>query len=128
MLIVLRCRDALDDRAYEAFFEGIKGIARDEEPGQIQSIEDVMLKDPDKSGWADFCGKYEFDEEGFFRIDEIYMKDSELYAKMYLSGKVFSERLYPLEEKLFTFKTSTDEIEFGDEGLTLWGETHRKLS
>ena len=127
VLIVLRSRDTLDDRAYEAFYAGIKAIARGAEPEPINTVEDIMLKDPDKSGWESFCGKYEFDEDGIFRIDEVFMKDSELYAKLFLRGISYEERLYPLEEKVFTFKTSTDEITFEDGALILWEETHRKL-
>ena len=127
VLIILCSRDSLDDRAREAFFAGIKAIARDEEPGPIQTIEDVMIKDPDKSGWEAFCGKYEFEEDSIYRIDGILMQDGELWVKEYLNGKAFEEKLYPLSEKTFGFKSSTDEITFEEGGLSLWGETHKKL-
>ena len=127
VLILLRCRDALDDRAYETFFSGIKAIARDEEPEPIKTVEDIMLKEPDRSGFNAFCGRYEFDEDSFFRVDEVFLKDSELFVRYILKGRAYTERLYPIGDRLFTLKTSEDEFLFEDNALTLWGETHRKL-
>lgn len=127
VLIILRCRDALDDRASEAFYEGIKAMARDGEPVPIRTIEDVMIKDPDRSGWEAFCGRYEFEEDSVFRIDEVFLRDGELHIRECLYGRNYEERLYPLAQNVFSFKTATDEITFGENSLILWGETHRKL-
>ena len=127
LLVLLCSREAIDDRAYEAFSAGIKALARGEEPIPIRTIEELMCKDTDPRSWESLCGHYEFDKNSFFRIDEVFLRDSALYAKVVQGGNPYEVRLYPLGINRFTFKAFSDEISFENCGLTLWDETHRKL-
>ena len=126
VLIMLKCRDNLDECAYNTFYAGLKAIARGKEPEPIRSIEELAVQDPDKSGWEAFCGKYDFGEADF-RIDEIFMKDEKLYAKASYHEQSYELRMFPLEENTFGIKDIDGDITFGDDGLTLWGEAHQKL-
>ena len=126
VLILLKCRDNKDERAFDTFFAGMKAIARGKEAEPVRAIEERAIQDPDKSGWEAFVGKYEYPEDGF-RIDEILMKEGDLYAKISYKGKTHELKLYPLGEKTFGIKDLEGDINFGDDGLTIWEETHRKL-
>lgn len=130
VLILLRCRNAVDSRAYQAFFDGMRAIAGDKEPGAVRTIEDLAIEETDKAGWAAFCGKYEFADE-VFRIEEILRRDGALYAKgcfRHFNYKSrFELRLVPLGERTFGIKDVSGDLTFADGCLTLWGTTHRKL-
>ncbi len=127
MLVLLCCREPEDIRGIDGFFEGMSKIARDKEPAPIQTIEDLAVKDPDKSKWENFCGKYEKQNEGF-PIEEVYGKDGELYAKVaYDEDDVCDYRLYPIGKKTFGRKGGFAKIEFGDNCLTVDGITCKKL-
>ena len=69
-LVILCCRDFADIRAFVRFWDGMQAIARDEEAEPVVSIEDIMVKDPDKSKWESFCGKYEYPEDADFIVGE----------------------------------------------------------
>ncbi|MBQ2202294.1 MAG: hypothetical protein II412_06950, partial [Clostridia bacterium] len=103
-------------------------IARDKEPAPIQTIEDLAVKDPDKSKWESFCGKYEKQDEDF-PIEEVYGKDGELYAKVaYDEDDVCDYRLYPIGENTFGRKGGMVKITFGENCLVINGEiTCKKL-
>ena len=126
LLILLRCRDVRDERAWQAFFKGLKAVARDEAPEPVRSIEELALWDPDKSGWDALCGRYEFAIEDF-RINEIVMKDGDLYARAAEGERACSLRLYPLGENAFGIKDLDADITFGEGTLTLYGQTGTKL-
>ena len=126
VLIRLRCRDVRDERASSALCKGMEAILRDEEPAPVRSIEELAVKDPDTSGWDAFCGKYDFGDAGF-RIDEIVRKGGGLCAKASYKGTGYELKLYPLGENTFGVKDLEGDLSFGDGGLTLWGETHKKL-
>ncbi len=126
VLVFLRCREARDERAYGALYKAVKALARGEEPGPVRAIEELAVKDPDRTGWEAFCGKYDFGEANF-RIDEVLIKGGELYAKASYKGKTYELRLYPLGENTFGIKDLEGDITFGEDGLTLWEETHGKL-
>ena len=98
MLVVLGCRDYSDARAFESFWGGMKEMFRGGEPGPVVSVEDIARSNPDKSNWESFCGKYEHPGESDFIIDEVYMKDGELYANASIYGDETSFRLYPIGE------------------------------
>ena len=49
VLVHMRCRDFKDARASEGFFNGMEAVARDKDPEPVISIEDVAVKNPDKS-------------------------------------------------------------------------------
>ena len=123
MLVFLCCREPEDIRGIDGFFEGMSKIARDKEPAPIRTIEDLAVKDPDKSKWESFCGKYEKQDEDF-PIEEVYSKDGELYAKVaYEEDDVCDYRLYPIGEDTFGRKGGMVKITFGEDCLVINGKT-----
>ena len=126
VLILLRCRDVRDERAYAAFDAGLKALARDKEPAPIRTIEELAVKDPDKRGWAALCGKYDYVISDF-HINEIVVKDGELYARASHGGSDCTLRLWPLGENTFGIKDLDADLSFGDGTLTLYGKTGKKL-
>ena len=132
-LVMLCCREFMDVRAFVRFWDGMKAIARDEEAEPVVSIEDIAVKDPDRSKWESFCGKYERPQNEDFVIDEVYMQDGGLWAKAILSGEDYdnqgevSFRLYPIGENEFGRKRGMLKLKFGD-GCLMFGEfTCKKL-
>ena len=113
-LVILNCRDCSDVRAFVSFWEGMRSIAKGDEAEPFVSIEDITIKDPDKSKWESFCGKYEHPGDSDFIIDEIFMKDGELYAKAVIDGEETIFRLYPLGENEFGRKRGMLKLTFGD--------------
>ena len=117
-LVILNCRDYLDIRAFEAFWEGLRTIARDEKPEPMTCLEDIVVKDPDRSKWESFCGKYEHPEEADFIVDEVFMKEGELWAKAIDDeGDDLTFRLYPIGENVFGRKRGFLKLTFGDDCL-----------
>ena len=128
VLIILCCREARDAKAFDAFFEGLRAIAKDKEPGPIRCIEELAVKDPDKSGWKALCGKYDYQyPDAHFSISEILEKDGQLYAAAVYYGKSYELELFPLGENSFGVRDFFSNITFGDDGLSLWGETGKKI-
>ena len=128
VLVILSCRDYRDVRAYLGYWDGMEAIARDREPEPIVSIEDMAVKDPDKSKWESFCGKYEHPGDADFIVDEVFMKDGELHANAIdEDGDEMSFRLYPLGEDEFGRKGGLLKLKFGDGCLMLDDHTCKKL-
>ena len=115
VLVILSCRDYRDIRAYLGYWDGMESIARDKEPGPVVSIEELAVKDPDKSKWESFCGKYEHPEGADFIVDEVWMKDGYLHARTIdEDGDEMSFRLYPIGEDEFGRKGGLLKLKFGD--------------
>ena len=128
MLVILTCRDFADVRAYLSFEKGLKSIARGKEPEPVVAIEDIAIKDPDKSKWESFCGKYEHPEESDFIVDEVFLKDGELHVKAIdEDGDEMRFRLYPLGENEFGRKGGMLKLSFGDGCLMFNDYTCKKL-
>ncbi len=128
VLVVLNCREYADARVFYGFLSGFEAIARDKEPEPIVSIEDIAVKDPDKSKWESFCGKYEHPEEDDFIIDEVFLKDGELYANAIDDeGDDLTFRLYPIGENEFGRKRGMLRVMFDDGCLTFDDMTFKKL-
>lgn len=129
MLVILTNRDWVDARAYMSFEDGVRGMAHGREPEPIRAVEDIALKDPDKSNWESFCGKYEHPEDDDFMIDEVSLKDGELYAKIIdeEDDKEFECRLYPLGENEFGRKAGMIKLTFGEDNVTYGGNTCKKI-
>ena len=128
VLILLSNRDPEEYRAFSGFYNGARKIARDTEAEPIRTIEDLAVKDPDRSKWESFCGKYEHPEDEDFIIDEIFMQDGGLYAAALDEdyGR-FTFRLYPIGENEFGRKGGMLSLKFGD-GCLMFGEhTCKKL-
>ena len=128
VFIFANTRDYEDVRAYWSFAEGMIAIVRDKEPEPIVGIEDLVIKDPDRSKWADFCGKYEHPEDMDFMIDEVWMQDGDLWARAISEedGEI-TFRLYPTGENIFSRKGGYLEVEFGDGCLMMDDVTCKKL-
>ena len=127
-LLILGSRDEQDLRAHMGFYDGLSAIMKGKEPEPIVSVEDIAVKDPDKSNWADFCGKYEHPEDEDLIIDEVLMKDGELYAKAIdEDGDDFEFRLYPIGENEFGRKLGMVKLTFGEGSVTYIGHTCKKL-
>ena len=99
------------------------------EPGPIKCLDDILIRDPDKSKWESFCGKYQHPEDFDLIIDEVYLKDGELHAKAIDDdGDDLEFQLYPIiGEDKFGRKGGTLELTFGDGCVKYGGFTCQKL-
>ena len=128
VLVILINRDVEEYRAVLGFWNGIKKIARDGEPESIRTIGELTLKDPDKSKWESFCGKYEHLKDAEFIVDEVFMKDGDLYAtSIDEDGDEMTFRLYPIGEDEFGRKGGMLDLKFGDGCVTYDGSSCKKL-
>ena len=127
VLVFLNCRDYRDVRAYLGFESGLEAIARDREPEPVRSIEDIAVRDPDRSKWESFCGRYEHPGDDDFIIDEVFMRDGELCAKAVIEGDETAFRLYPIGENEFGRKRGMLRLTFGDGCLMFDDITCKKL-
>ena len=105
----------------------MRAIARDQDPGPVQTIEDLAVKDPNKSKWDSFCGKYERPGDADFAVDEVFLKDGELYIRAIDGGEELEFRLYPIGENEFGRKGGMLKLKFGDGCLMMEGLTCKKL-
>ena len=128
VLVLLINRDAEEYRALAGFWDGMQRIARDQEPEPIRTLEEIAIKNPDKSMWESFCGKYEHPEDADFIVDEVFLQDGELYAKAIDEDDyMMSFRLYPIGENEFGRKGGMLKLRFG-EGCLMYDEfTCKKL-
>ncbi len=128
VLVILSCRDYRDIRAYSSYWDGMEAIARDKEPEPIVCIEELTVKNPDKSKWESFCGKYEHPEDADFIVDEVFLKDGELHARAIdEDGDEMSFRLYPIGENEFGRKGGLIKLTFGEGCLKFDDFTCKKL-
>ncbi len=128
VLVILSNRDYRDVRAYLGYWDGMEEVARDKKPEPIVCIEDIAVRDPDKSKWESFCGKYEHPGDADFIIDEVFMKNGDLWSSAIDDdGDEITFRLYPLGENEFGRKGGLVKIVFGDGCLTVNGLTCKKL-
>lgn len=128
VLVLLNNRQPKDYRAYLTFYTGMRAIARGEEPEPIMTIEDITIKDPDKSKWESFLGKYEHPKDFELIIDEVYMKDGDLWAKAIDDdGDPMEFKFYPIGENKFGRKGGMLEVTFGENCLMIEDFTCKKL-
>ena len=128
VLVLLINRDAEEYRALAGFWNGMQRIARDQEPEPIRTLEEIAIKNPDKSMWESFCGKYEHPEDADFIVDEVFLQDGELYAKAIDEDDyMMSFRLYPIGENEFGRKGGMLKLSFGDSCLMYDDFTCKKL-
>ena len=128
VLVLMCCRDYTDVRAFISFWEGMIAIAADREPEPVAGIDDLAIKDPDKSKWESYCGKYEHPEDADFIVEEVWLQDGDLWAKCIdedCSDMQF--RLYPLGKNVFGRKDGLLELTFGDGCLMFDDYTCKKL-
>ena len=127
-LVILCCRDFSDARAFAGFWDGMRAISWGKEAEPITCLEDITIQNPDKSRWESFCGKYEHPEDSDFIVDEVFMKDGELWAKAIDDeGDDLTFRLYPTGENEFGRKRGMLKLTFGDGCLMFDDLTCKKL-
>jgi hypothetical protein len=128
VLVILANRDYRDVRAYLGYWNGMEAIARDKEPEPIVSIEDIALRSADKSKWSSFCGKYEHPEDADFIVDEVFLRNDELYAKAIdEDGDEVEFMLYPIGENEFGRKGGMLKLTFSDDCVVYDELTCKKL-
>ena len=128
MLVFLNNREPVDYRALTGFWTGMQKIARDKEAEPIRTIEEITIKDPDKSKWESFCGKYEQPEDFDLIIDEVFLQDGDLYAKAIDDdGDRMEFKLYPIGENEFGRKGGMLTLTFGDDCVMYGDFTCRKI-
>ena len=128
VLVILSNRDYRDVRAYLGYWHGMEAVARDKAPEPVLSIEDIAVKDPDKSKWESYCGKYEHPEDADFIVDEVFLKDGELHANAIdEDGDEMTFRLYPIGENEFGRKGGMLTLTFGEGCLMFDDYTCKKL-
>ena len=129
VLVFLINREPTDYRADVGFWNGMQAIARDKEAEPVHTIEEIAIKDPDKSKWERFCGKYEHPEDADLIIDEVFLKDGELHANAIDDdGDALAFRLYPIGEDEFGRKGGMLKVKFGDNCLIMGNHTCQKLT
>ena len=127
-LVILSNRDYRDVRAYLGYWNGMEAVVRDKAPEPIVSIEDIAVRDPDKSQWESYCGKYEHPEDADFIVDEVFLKDGELHVNAIDDdGDDMTFRLYPLGENEFGRKGGMLKLTFGENCLMFDDFTCKKL-
>ncbi len=128
VFLIFGCRDWQDVRGFVSFWDGMRAAINGEEPGPVVTIEDVAVKDPDTSKWESFCGKYEHPEESDFIVDEVFMKDGELWANAIADeGDDLTFRLYPTGENEFGRKRGYLKLTFDEGCLMFDGLTCKRL-
>ena len=128
VLVILSCRDYRDIRTYMGYWDGMEAVVRNREPKPLVSIEDLAIKDPDKSKWESYCGKYEHPGDADFIIDEVFNKDGDLYVNAIdEDGDELSFMLYPIGENEFGRKGGMLKLKFGDGCLMYDDLTCKKL-
>ena len=92
----------------------------------FQAAEEDTADMPGAKTLRSYCGKYEqlIDD---FRLEEVYLEDGKLYARINGEDGPFTSRLYPIGKKTFGRKGGFAKIEFGDNCLTVDGITCKKL-
>ena len=106
----------------------MRAIAMNQEPGPVETIEEQAIKDPDRSNWESFCGKYDHPDDAELIMEEVFLKDGDLFAKgVDKDGRGFTSRLYPIGENTFGRKRGWTHFIFGNDELTYDGIKCRKL-
>ena len=105
----------------------MNAIVKDEEPTPIKTVEDIAEKFTDRSQWESFCGRYERKEEAGFTVDEVYMKDGELYVRAFEDEDEIEIRLYQVGENEFGRKDNWQILRFGENCIYYDDMTCRRL-
>ena len=130
ILVFLSCRQEKDARGYDSFYDAMQAIVRDKEPKQIQTLEDIAIRDPDRSGWDNLCGKYETTGEDAVFIEEVFMNDGNLFTTLLDPEDQSREKhqLFPLGENKFGMKWSTVDVSFSEGCVAFLNGPHKKLN
>ncbi len=94
----------------------------------VNETQALMIRNPDKSRWPDYCGEYE-PLCKVFQLTKVWLQDGDLYGKTSdeaEDGFVF--KLLPIGENRFGRAGGAVVIDFGENCLVIDGITCRKLS
>ena len=92
----------------------------------FQNAEENTADDPDRTEWGSYCGRYERNVDDF-PLDEIFMQNGDLYARIAGEDGESTSKLYPIGDKTFGRKGGFAKIVFGDGFLTVDGIACKKL-
>ena len=93
----------------------------------LDALLDRVIKNPDRSRWGSFCGRYEMENESR-KLFEILLKNGDLYAKFTNSrGEQLELKILPVSDTAFGIMWGDDVIEFADSKMIINGVNCRKL-
>ena len=92
----------------------------------FQTVEEHAADMPGVKTLRSYCGKYEQNNEDF-RLDEVYLEDKKLYAKVVGEDGVEAYELYPIGKKAFGRKGGFVKLVFGDGCVSVNGVACKKL-
>jgi hypothetical protein len=92
----------------------------------FQTVEERLADGTDKSEWENYCGKYEKNEEDF-PLEEVFMKEGKLYARVAADDGEETYQLYPIGDRAFGRKGGFVRITFGENSLSIDGIACKKL-
>ena len=90
----------------------------------------VSIAVSDGEDTATYCagsGRYEHPADADFCIDEVFLRDGDLYARCVSGDEEFTSELYPIGKNTFGRKGGFARIEFGKDGMRLNGTVSKKL-
>ena len=88
----------------------------------LDALLDEVVKDPDKTNWPGFCGRYELPIKDH-RIFEVSLRDGDLRLQFVNSeGKQMDMKLWPIGPDVFGLMWGDDRITFTPDALVLDGE------
>ena len=93
----------------------------------LDKLLDRVIPNPDKSGWDALCGRWERQTEDR-KIFEVLRKGADLYVKFISrKGEPLELKLFPVGENSFGLPWSDDELVFTEGGMTVDGQSCKKL-
>ena len=88
----------------------------------LDALLDDVVKDPDRTNWPSFCGRYELPIKDH-RVYEVSSKGEDLYLRfMNTEGKPMDLKLWPIGQDVFGLMWGDDRITFTPDALVLDGE------
>ncbi len=95
----------------------------------LDALLDEVVKDPDRTNWPSFCGRYELPIKDH-RVYEVSSKGEDLYLRfMNTEGKPMDLKLWPVGQDVFGLMWGDDRIAFTPDAMVLDGEVVcKKLS
>ncbi len=88
----------------------------------LDALLDEVVKDPDKTNWPAFCGRYELPIKDH-RVYEVSQKDGDLYLHFTnTEGKQMDLKLWPIGPDTFGLLWGDDRITFTPDAMVLDGD------
>ena len=92
----------------------------------FQTLEADLSEDGDKAEWEAYCGRYEPNEEDF-PLEEVFLREGKLYARVPGEDGEKTHRLYPIGERTFGRMGGLARITFGEGRLSINDTVCKKL-